>query len=183
MNPKIHEGELSEVDSWFCELPLILHCNQHKKRESSGFFGPAMAAFTQASTRKDGDPPSWAVYLVTLDKKIQSWPQDFHWYLRGYRFAEWCTVACGVLQDLEAIEFGNPDTLHQKKGPVQHCATLESKLNAKRCKECEAVCVFERPWRNYFFGLLFDLLLRPEASEEEEERADQMMSRANLHCN
>ena len=29
---KIHEGELSEVDSWFCELPLIFRCNQHKKQ-------------------------------------------------------------------------------------------------------------------------------------------------------
>lgn len=163
MYPKIHEGEVSEVESWFSELPLIcFHCNQHNR-----FLWSRQRQHSHANTLKDGDSPSWAVYLDTLDKDTARLSRASGFSLVSLRIKE--TVACWV-QDLEAIEFGNPDTLHQKKGPVQHLNLNWMQRDAKSVKQSVFWKILTQlfPW----FAWSFLLLLRAEASEEEEERAD-----------
>ena len=133
MYPKIHEGEVSEVEPWFSELPLIcFHCNQHKR-----FLWSRQRQHSHANTLKDGDSPSWAVYLDTLDKRYSE-------AVMGFR------IFIGISADkrnrcMLGSGFGG-DWVWQPRHTASKertRATLESKLNAKRCNECEAVCVLK----------------------------------------
>lgn len=100
-----------------------------------------MAAFTQASTLKDGDPPSWAVYLYSHFREKDTVMAS------GFSLVSLRIPFCRVMYCCMrgSAGFGGdwvwqPRHTASKEGT---CATLESKLNAKRCKECEAVCVLK----------------------------------------